>query len=149
MDLLLDRFSNEGIIKVVGNIVSLKEFEVKLNEAQKSIFTNIKKKLKACGMSSILTIEEVCENNNYNEVLESMIGEDIEKLDDMYIMDKEIYERAKKILIDYIEKNGEITLGEYRDLVDSSRKNCMIILENFDRNKITKRIDNKRVFFNS
>lgn len=149
MDLLLDRFSNEGIIKVIGNIVSLKEFEVKLNEAQKSIFTNIKKKLKACGMSSILTIEEVCENNNYNEVLESMIGEDIEKLDDMYIMDKEIYERAKKILIDYIEKNGEITLGEYRDLVDSSRKNCMIILENFDRNKITKRIDNKRVFFNS
>lgn len=149
MDLLLDRFSNEGIIKVVGNIVSLKEFEVKLNEAQKSIFTNIKKKLKACGMSSILTIEEVCENNNYNEVLESMIGEDVEKLDDIYIMDKEIYERAKKILIDYIEKNGEITLGEYRDLVDSSRKNCMIILENFDRNKITKRIDNKRVFFNS
>jgi len=100
-------------------------------------------------MSSILTIEEVCENNNYNEVLESMIGEDVEKLDDIYIMDKEIYERAKKILIDYIEKNGEITLGEYRDLVDSSRKNCMIILENFDRNKITKRIDNKRVFFNS
>lgn len=149
MDLLLDRFGNEGIIKVVGNIVSLKEFEVKLNEAQKSIFTNIKKKLKACGMSSILTIEEVCENNNYNEVLESMIGEDVEKLDDIYIMDKEIYERAKKILIDYIEKNGEITLGEYRDLVDSSRKNCMIILENFDRNKITKRIDNKRVFFNS
>ena len=149
MDLLLDRFSNEGIIKVVGNIVSLKEFEVKLNEAQKSIFKNIKKKLKACGMSSILTIEEVCENNNYNEVLESMIGEDVEKLDDIYIMDKEIYERAKKILIDYIEKNGEITLGEYRDLVDSSRKNCMIILENFDRNKITKRIDNKRVFFNS
>lgn len=149
MDLLLDRFSNEGIIKVVGNIVSLKEFEVKLNEAQKSIFTNIEKKLKACGMSSILTIEEVCENNNYNEVLESMIGEDVEKLDDIYIMDKEIYERAKKILIDYIEKNGEITLGEYRDLVDSSRKNCMIILENFDRNKITKRIDNKRVFFNS
>lgn len=149
MDLLLDRFGNEGIIKVVGNIVSLKEFEVKLNEAQKSIFTNIKKKLKACGMSSILTIEEVCENNNYNEVLESMIGEDVEKLDDIYIMDKEIYERAKKILIDYIEKNGEITLGEYRDLVNSSRKNCMIILENFDRNKITKRIDNKRVFFNS
>lgn len=149
MDLLLDRFGNEGIIKVVGNIVSLKEFEVKLNEAQKSIFKNIKKKLKACGMSSILTIEEVCENNNYNEVLESMIGEDVEKLDDIYIMDKEIYERAKKILIDYIEKNGEITLGEYRDLVDSSRKNCMIILENFDRNKITKRIDNKRVFFNS
>ncbi|WP_315168238.1 selenocysteine-specific translation elongation factor [Metaclostridioides mangenotii] len=149
MDLLLEKLSKEKVIKVTGNIVSLHDFEVKLNDAQKSIATSIKKKLKACGMSSILTIEEVCENHNYNEVLESMIGEDVEKLDDIYVMDKEIYEKAKDILIDYINKNGEITLGDYRDLVDSSRKNCMIILENFDRNKITKRIENKRVFFNS
>ncbi|GAA0240581.1 selenocysteine-specific translation elongation factor [Metaclostridioides mangenotii] len=149
MDLLLEKFSKEKVIKVTGNIVSLHDFEVKLNDAQKSIATSIKKKLKACGMSSILTIEEVCENHNYNEVLESMIGEDVEKLDDIYVMDKEIYEKAKDILIDYINKNGEITLGDYRDLVDSSRKNCMIILENFDRNKITKRVENKRVFFNS
>ncbi|WP_024620477.1 selenocysteine-specific translation elongation factor [Metaclostridioides mangenotii] len=149
MDLLLEKLSKEKVIKVTGNIVSLHYFEVKLNDAQKSIATSIKKKLKACGMSSILTIEEVCENHNYNEVLESMIGEDVEKLDDIYVMDKEIYEKAKDILIDYINKNGEITLGDYRDLVDSSRKNCMIILENFDRNKITKRVENKRVFFNS
>ena len=149
MDLLLEKLSKEKVIKVTGNIVSLHDFEVKLNDAQKSIATSIKKKLKACGMSSILTIEEVCENHNYNEVLESMIGEDVEKLDDIYVMDKEIYEKAKDILIDYINKNGEITLGDYRDLVDSSRKNCMIILENFDRNKITKRVENKRVFFNS
>jgi selenocysteine-specific elongation factor len=149
MDLLLEKLSNEKVIKVTGNTVSLHDFEVKLNDAQKSIATSIKKKLKACGMSSILTIEEVCENHNYNEVLESMIGEDVEKLDDIYVMDKEIYEKAKDILIDYINKNGEITLGDYRDLVDSSRKNCMIILENFDRNKITKRVENKRVFFNS
>jgi selenocysteine-specific elongation factor len=149
MDLLLEKLSKEKVIKVTGNIVSLHDFEVKLNDTQKSIATSIKKKLKACGMSSILTIEEVCENHNYNEVLESMIGEDVEKLDDIYVMDKEIYEKAKDILIDYINKNGEITLGDYRDLVDSSRKNCMIILENFDRNKITKRVENKRVFFNS
>ncbi|WP_027702441.1 selenocysteine-specific translation elongation factor [Metaclostridioides mangenotii] len=149
MDLLLEKLSKEKVIKVTGNIVSLHDFEVKLNDAQKSIATSIKKKLKACGMSSILTIEEVCENHNYNEVLESMIGEDVEKLDDIYVMDKEIYEKAKDILIDYINKNGQITLGDYRDLVDSSRKNCMIILENFDRNKITKRVENKRVFFNS
>ncbi|MGL4876623.1 SelB domain-containing protein, partial [Paraclostridium dentum] len=36
---------------------------------------------------------------------------------------------------------------DYRDLVNSSIKNCMIILEDFDRNKITKRVENKRVLF--
>ena len=62
-------------------------------------------------------------------------------------MDIDIYENAKNILINYIKENKEITLGEYRDLIDSSRKNCMIILENFDRNKITKRVENKRILF--
>lgn len=108
----------------------------------------IEKRLKSCGVSSILTIDEVSEgNHNYAEVLESMIGNKVEKLDDLYIMDKDIYENAKNILINYIKENKEITLGEYRDLIDSSRKNCMIILENFDRNKITKRVENKRILF--
>ena len=71
----------------------------------------------------------------------------MEKLDDTYVMSKKIYEQAKDILLKYLDENKEITLGEYRDLVDSSRKNCMIILENFDRNKVTKRIENKRVRF--
>ena len=62
-------------------------------------------------------------------------------------MSSKIYEDAKSRLIKYLEENKEITLGDYRDLVNSSRKNCMIILEDFDRNKITKRIENKRVLF--
>ena len=61
---------------------------------------------------------------------------------------KEIYEEIKINLIKYLEEFGEITLGQYRDMLNSSRKNCMIILENFDRNKITKRDDNKRTLYN-
>ncbi|MDR0880660.1 MAG: selenocysteine-specific translation elongation factor [Clostridioides sp.] len=146
MDLLLDLLLKDGVIKISGNYVSVLGFEVKLNEAQNEIEGKIEKRLKSCGFTSILTIEEVLDGNkNYEEVLESMIGEKVEKLDDSYIMDKSIYEDAKKRLIDYIEEHGEITLGEYRDLIDSSRKNCMIILENFDRNRITKRVENKRI----
>ena len=52
-----------------------------------------------------------------------MIGKDIEKLDDTYIMDKEIYEEIKINLIKYLEEFGEITLGQYRDMLNSSRKN--------------------------
>lgn len=95
-----------------------------------------------------MIIDEVFEGNyNYVEVLELMIGNKVEKLDDLYIMDKDIYENVKNILINYIKENKEIILGEYRDLIDFSRKNCMIILENFDRNKIIKRVENKRILF--
>lgn len=147
MDILLEMFVSEGIIKVYENIVSLNSFEVVLNDKQKEIKSIIQKKLKKNGLNDIVTIDEVCENHNFKEVLESMMGESIEKLDDSYIMDKETYDEAKLNLIEYLKQNKEITLGEYRDFVDSSRKNCMIILENFDRNKVTKRIENKRVLF--
>ena len=62
-------------------------------------------------------------------------------------MSTKVYNDAKDRLVKYLKENNEITLGDYRDLVNSSRKNCMIILEDFDRNRITKRIENKRVLF--
>ena len=148
MDILLDKLQNEKIIKIDENLVSIYDFEVTLNDKQKEIKYNIKKKLKLPETLTVLNIKDICENKYYEEVLEYMIGKDVEKLDDTYIMDKEIYEEIKINLIKYLEEFGEITLGQYRDMLNSSRKNCMIILENFDRNKITKRDDNKRTLYN-
>ena len=148
MDILLEKLQNEKVIKIDENLVSIYDFEVVLNDKQKEIKDNIQKKLKLPEVLTILNIKDICENKYYEEVLEYMIGKDIEKLDDTYIMDKEIYEEIKINLIKYLEEFGEITLGQYRDMLNSSRKNCMIILENFDRNKITKRDDNKRTLYN-
>ena len=148
MDILLEKLQNEKVIKINENLVSIYDFEVVLNDKQKEIKDNIRKKLKLPEVLTILNIKDICENKYYEEVLEYMIGKDIEKLDDTYIMDKEIYEEIKINLIKYLEEFGEITLGQYRDMLNSSRKNCMIILENFDRNKITKRDDNKRTLYN-
>lgn len=148
MDILLDKLQNEKIIKIDENLVSIYDFEVTLNDKQKEIKYNIKKKLKLPETLTVLNIKDICENKYYEEVLEYMIGKDVEKLDDSYIMDKDIYEEIKKDLIKYLEESGEITLGQYRDMLNSSRKNCMIVLENFDRNKITKRYDNKRTLYN-
>lgn len=147
MDILLERLSSDGIIKVIDNYISLDKHNVVLNDKQNEIRKVIEKRLKSLGISNILSIKDICENHYYEEVLEYMIGKSVEKLDDTYVMDKEIYEKTKEDLIKYLNTNKEITLGEYRDLVNSSRKNCMIILENFDRNKITKRNDNTRVLY--
>lgn len=147
MDILLIKYSEDKTINIIDNYVSLSTHEVKLNNKQKEIKLEIETKVKSCGLSSLLTIKEVCENHYFEEVLEYMMGDSIEKIDDVYIMDKKIYEKAKNDLIEYLKENKEITLGEYRDITNSSRKVCMSILENFDRNKITKRNDNIRVLY--
>ena len=148
MDILLEKLQLKDIIKLDGNLVSKFDFDVKLNDKQIEIKSIIQKQLKVPNTYTLLNINDICINNYYEEVLEYMIGKDIEKLDDTYVMDKEIYENTRDNLINYLKENNEITLGQYRDMLNSSRKNCMILLENFDRNKITKRDDNKRTLYN-
>lgn len=150
MDLLIDKLNKEKVVKVNNNLISLYEFEVRLNSKQLEIKNAIKNQLNSSVNKSenILTIDSICNKNKfYEEVLESMIGQEVEQLDEKYVMDKELYETLKNDLINYLKENKEITLGEYRDLLNSSRKNCVILLENFDRNKITKRKENSRVLF--
>ncbi|WP_243108055.1 SelB C-terminal domain-containing protein [Clostridium sp. JN-9] len=61
------------------------------------------------------------------------------------ILEKNCYEEAKKLIYDYIKKNGSITAAQWRDLLNTSRKYAVALLENFDSIKLTKRIDDKRV----
>ncbi len=136
-DIVLASLEGDGLIKIAGNIVSLKDFEVVFNEKQKENRNRMQKMLKKCGFESVPTIEEITGKDvRAKEVLDAMIGDSVAMLGDGYIMDMETYDKAKKMLVDYINEHGEITLGEYRDLIGSSRKNCMIILESFDRNRI-------------
>lgn len=147
-DVLLDLFINDDLIKVNGNFVSLKKFNVVFNEKQTKIKNEIEKILNNAGLNNISAIEDITNNKKeYEEVLESLIGNTVVRIEDSYLMSSKVYNDAKEKLIKYLEENKEITLGDYRDLVNSSRKNCMIILEDFDRNKITKRVENKRVLF--
>lgn len=148
MDILIDKFSKEKILKVNENFVSIYDFKVEFNDKQKEIKDKIKSVLDKNGIETLLTIDDICNKNMYyEEVLEAMIGLDIEQLDEKYVISSNLYNKLKLEIIEYLKENTEITLGEYRDLLNSSRKNCMIILENFDRNKITKREDNKRILY--
>lgn len=148
MDILIDKLSKEKILKVNENLVSIYDFKVEFNNKQKEIKNNIKYVLDKNGIETLLTIDDICNKNiYYEEVLEAMIGLDIEQLDEKYVISSNLYNKLKSQIIEYLKENKEITLGEYRDLLNSSRKNCMIILENFDRNKITKREDNKRILY--
>ena len=147
LDVVILKMENEKKVNIINKLISSYDFNVVLNDNQKSIKLDIQKKLRQAGLSSILTVDDLCVNNNYKEVLESMIGYEIELLDEKHIIDKDNYEIAKYALINYIKENNSITLAEYRNSINSSRKNCLIILEHFDRSRVTKRIEDKRVMF--
>lgn len=148
MDVILNKMVEEKDIKVQDNLVSNYDFEVKFNQKQLSIKKEIEDKSRKNGLSSLMTKDDICNKNKfYEEVLEALTGETIQKLDDAYYIDKKVYENVKKDLLEYLNKNKEITVAQFRDITKSNRKISIVMLEHFDRNRITKRIEDKRILY--
>ena len=148
IDVILNKMIQDKEIKIENNLVSKYEFKVVFNQKQLSIKKEIENKLRKNGLNSLISKDDICNKNKfYEEVLEALVGETIQKLDDTYYIDKKIYEKVKLDLLDYLKKNKEITVAEFRDITNSNRKISIAILEHFDRNRITKRVEDKRVIF--
>lgn len=148
MDIILNKMDEDKQIKVRDNLVSNYEFEVVFNQKQLSIKKEIENITRKNKLSCLVTKDEICNKNKfYEEVLEALIGDTIQKLDDTYYVDKDMYENMKNELINYLKQNNQITVAQFRDITNSNRKTSIAILEHFDRNRITKRIDDKRVLY--
>lgn len=88
------------------------------------------------------------EKEEIDQVLNSLINRDeIIRLDDEILIYRSTYAEALEILKQYIEKNGSITVAEYRDELKTNRKVALSLLEHFDQLKITKRDGDRRVLF--
>lgn len=148
MDVILNKMAEEKDIKVQDNLVSNYDFEVKFNQKQLSIKKEIEDKSRKNGLNSLMTKDDICNKNKfYEEVLEALTGETIQKLDDAYYIDKKVYENVKKDLLEYLNKNKEIKVAQFRDITKSNRKISIVMLEHFDRNRITKRVEDKRILY--
>ena len=75
-----------------------------------------------------------------------MIGEEILVFGaENNVLLKEDFEKAKEGIINHLKENERITVSEARDILKSSRKNVLLILEYFDSIKLTKRVEDYRI----
>ncbi|MDI6907195.1 MAG: selenocysteine-specific translation elongation factor [Thermoanaerobacterales bacterium] len=63
--------------------------------------------------------------------------------DDLYLH-RDTVERAKEAVAAFIREKGEITVGEARDLLQTSRKFALPLLEYLDQVRFTRRVGDKR-----
>ena len=54
------------------------------------------------------------------------------------------FDKAMDMLLEYLSSNEKITLGEFRDLLGTSRKYAMALLEFCDRRGVTKKTGDAR-----
>jgi selenocysteine-specific elongation factor len=151
-DLVFSYFETDGIIKIENQYIAQNGFKVQFNKVQEQIREAIEKRYKENRFNPPKLIELAEESrfdkNQCQVVYNALIdmGE-LVKLDEEIALSKDAYREAVELLRKQIKENGPIQLGQFRDLLGTSRKYAMALLDNFDQNKITKRVGDNRVLF--
>ncbi len=149
-ELFLDRLMNLGYLKQNMENVFISGFEVKFDSNQIKIKEEI---LRAFGENPYQPpkkeeLESII-NSKKDEIEEVFIsllnnGNIVKLSEEVYLL-KESYDLALDKLKEFFKDNSSISIGEYRDLLNTNRKVALTILEYFDQLKITKREKDTRV----
>lgn len=139
-DGVIQSFCERGLLKSFDEFIALPYFKVEYDED----YTKVKERaisILNAAKFEFLRPEELTEKINHaraEEVISLMVSDkDLFKFNEM-ITTMDLYEEAKRLLIDYLGKNGRINAAGYRDLLNTNRKTAIALLEHFDMIKLTK-----------
>ncbi len=148
-DALISLVVQSQDISFNNQMLSLAEFKIALNKREQQLFDSILNLYKEAGYKPP-NIQEVIKllniSNKDKEIVNYLLeNKFLVKINDNIYLTEQDFNVAKQKLIKFIEDNGQIALSDYRDLLETSRKVAVALLEYFDENKITKRVENVRV----
>ena len=145
-DMLLEKFKADNFVKI-DNSISLADFEIKYNSYQLKDKEMVEQKLKEAKYTPLSISSLTGGKEDMRELIESMNGNSLIRLDDDTIIAADYYNKAVEKVKDFIKANDGMTLADFRDMMDSSRKYSMIILEYMDKEKVTRRVENIRTLY--
>lgn len=132
------------------NLVRTKDFKPTYTDELEKIRDRF---LEELGETNIPKKEEIrlsldINMESFDDVLNALIREGkIVKINEEIYMKTHMLNDSLEKLKDFIEKKGSITAGEYRDILQTNRRIAIGLLEYFDNQRITKRLDDKRELF--
>jgi selenocysteine-specific elongation factor len=146
---VVDALLSDKIIAKEENLLRTAEHRVQLGSQEKSLMDRIKKILGEQPMSppELKEIEKQLEisRNKLTEVIRLLErdGSVIRVTADLYYLSSTI-DQVRAILKKYLSDKAEISAASFRDLINSSRKYTIPLLEYFDREGVTLRIGDVR-----
>ncbi|MEE9145707.1 MAG: selenocysteine-specific translation elongation factor [Candidatus Binatia bacterium] len=147
--LLLVTFETDKVIVRDGNFLRLPEHRINLSDKEKALTEKINAILAKSPMTppELKQIEKVLGMGRAKlmEVIRVMEREKsiVRVATDLYYL-PECVDKVRGLLYKYLSDNNEITAANFRDLLGSSRKYTIALLEHFDREGITLRVGDAR-----
>ena len=146
----IDELIKENKIEIEESYLKLKEFKIKLDNKKSEIIDKIYKEIKNGSLKppvfkelvSLASIDE----KELSQYLTILIKDGkIEKISPEIYFDKNLFEKIKNELLKFLKRNNEISIKEFKNIANTSRKYLIPLLEYFDKIKITVRTGDKRV----
>jgi selenocysteine-specific elongation factor len=143
---LLDRWVEQGEIIVDGQNVALYGHRIRLTEEQQRQVQEM-----------MCIMEEKPFSPPGIEDIQDALGNDLDllqyciqqgllvKVGEEFYFSQDAVNQAWNLLENYLKDHGQVTIGQARDILNTSRRFCLPLLEYFDRMRKTRRVGDKRV----
>lgn len=144
-DALLGALRQEGKLRRVSERYALSDFEIKFTKRQNNIKQKLLQTYRNADLESPATDDVLAgfpqnEKTDAKQVLESLVtGGELVMLTPQICWYKDVYARVCDVVKAHFAEHETLTLGELRDLINSSRKYTLAVLEYYDKNRITKK----------
>ena len=144
-DALLSALRQEGRVSRVADRYALSDFTITLTKRQRSLRDKILQTYRTAGLEAPATddvINGVPQNERVDakQVLESLVTSgELVMLTPQICWHKDVYARVCETVQAHFQVEETLTLGQLRDMLNSSRKYTLAVLEYFDKNRITKK----------
>ena len=146
---ILAMLSSRNEIVISEAVVRLPDHKPTLTPQQEKLADAIENEYKSAGANPPL-IDEIEQRHGagFREIIALLVerGDLIKITNDLYFHSKAISE-AEAALRKYLEENQQITVSQFRDMIGSSRKYVVPLLEYFDLKRVTRRLGDQRVLF--
>ena len=137
---ILHRLFDEGVIIEEGATVRLPSHQIQLTKDQQA---KIDAFLNSLDQNPYAPPADLMPDA---ELLNLLVKQRrVVKVSDSVVFATSAYDEMVKRIIDHIKAHGKVTLGETRDLLNTSRKYAQALLEYLDQEKITRRTGDERV----
>lgn len=145
--LVLQRLQGEGAVEVAGDGVRRAGHRVRLSPAQEALADRLERRLKADLFNPPVLADLVAAvGPGAREVLHAMAetGRAV-RVNETLFLHPEALAQIKQLVAQHIGQHGRLTAAQFRDLIHSSRKYAVPILEYLDSIRFTRRIGDERV----
>ncbi len=148
---LLEGLAGKGKVELRGQAVARAGFEVRPTPEQEEKLRRLLEQFRSSPFSPP-TGDEILKflHPEGEELVNYCLQEGVlVKVGEGLYFLREALEEAWRRLEEYLRAHGEITVAAARDLLGTTRRFCLPLLEYFDRERRTRRLGDKRVLFRS